>query len=135
MTTDLEDRSRRLEASRVRMRDWMKGTSTQAGETRSTSALPMAARMVERAGNDALRDTAERHPIALVGVAVAGGALIAWARPWRGVLSSALVAGLASQFGARLVSQIPIASVIEAIQGLAQAPTNESTPEGLRPRG
>ena len=134
MSAEHESGSERLAASRLRMRAWMRGTPTD-GETHSHSALPLAARIVERAGNEALRDTAARHPIALVGVAVAGGALLAWARPWRGVLSSALFAGLASQLGTRLVSQIPIASVLEAIQSLAQAPSTESTQEGLRQRG
>jgi hypothetical protein len=98
------------------------------------SPLPAAVSLAEHAGNEALRPTAEQHPLALVGVALAGGALIAWARPWRTVWRAALAAGLVSQLTSRVVAQLPIASLFGAMQGLA-ARREEEPVEGLRRRG
>jgi hypothetical protein len=100
------------------------------------SPLPAAADLAESAGNEALRPTAERHPLALVGVAMAGGALFVWARPWRTLWRAALAAGLVSQLSARVVAQIPIASLFDAIQGLAaRRELDEDPPEGRRHSG
>lgn len=107
------------------------------------SPLPAAAQLAEDAGNEALRPTAEQHPLALVGIAMAGGALLYWARPWRTLWRSALFAGVTSQLAARLVSQIPLASLFDAIQTLvARSPvaarrqaSTEPNPEGLRHSG
>lgn len=113
--TAIDDTALRLEASRRRIRQRMQASRAGA----DPGALATAVRVAEHVGNDALRSTAQRHPLALVGAAMAGGALFVWARPWRTVASSALVAGLMSQFGARLVSQIPLASLFDAVQGVA----------------
>ena len=107
------------------------------------SPLPAAAQLAEDAGNEALRPTAQQHPLALVGIAMAGGAFLYWARPWRTLWRSALFAGVTSQLAARLVSQIPLASVFDAIQTLAARPpsaarrqaSNEPHQEGLRHSG
>lgn len=140
---DMNSASERLDASRARLRDSMRGTRS-AGSAWPGRQLPAAvARLAEHAGNEALRPTAERHPLALVGVAMAGGALLVWARPWRTLWRSALVAGLLSQLTARLVAQIPLASVFDAIQDFAARPAprggespaeSESNQEGLRRR-
>lgn len=131
MSANLDNRSERLAASRARMRAWMRGEPGEDGKEGAAQhggqPLPFALHLANEAGKQALKPTAERHPVALVGVAIAGGALIAWARPWRALLGSALFAGLASQLGARLVSHIPFASVFDAIQTLA-ASTARSEP-------
>lgn len=100
------------------------------------SPLPAAAALAEQAGNEALRPTAETHPLALVGVAMAGGALFVWARPWRTLWRAALAAGLVSQLTARVVAQIPIASLFDAVQALAarRGPVEEPL-EGRRHSG
>lgn len=110
------------------------------------SPLPAAVQLAEDAGNAALRPTAQQHPLALVGIAMAGGAFLLWARPWRTLLRSALFAGLASQLTARLVSQIPIGSMLDAVQDFAaarrpasadaaDAPATYPDQEGLRHSG
>jgi hypothetical protein len=91
------------------------------------SPLPVAARLAGHAGNEALRPTAERHPLALVGVAAAGGAFLLWAKPWRTLLRSALLAGMLSQLGSRLIAQIPLASVLDALQSVTRRPARAGT--------
>jgi len=61
-------------------------------------------------GRTTLRPIASRHPLALVGVAMLAGAVLAWARPWRWALRSALFAGLAPQVASRVVASLPIES-------------------------
>ena len=151
-----EPAARRLQDSRARIRDWMQATTEMrdrpAGAQPSASWLdllgeipvlgkivlgvraalrnspiPVVARLAERAGNEALRPTAKRHPLALVGVAAAGGAFLLWAKPWRTVLRSALLAGMLSQLGSRLIAQIPLASVLDALQSVARRPTSTGT--------
>lgn len=61
-------------------------------------------------GRTTLRPIARRHPVALVGVAMVAGAVLAWARPWRWALRSALFAGLAPQVASRVVASLPIES-------------------------
>lgn len=100
------------------------------------SPLPAAVSLAEEAGNEALRPTAERHPLALVGIAMAGGALIAWAQPWRTAWRAALAAGVVSQLSARLVAQIPVASLVDAVSSLAARREERNEPqEGLRHSG
>lgn len=65
----------------------------------------LVAREVSRA---ALRPIARRHPFALVGAALVVGAALAWARPWRWAVKSALFAGLLPQLVSRVVTSLPI---------------------------
>jgi hypothetical protein len=135
MSANLDHSSERLSASRARMRAWMRGEPGDDGKDGAgprSGPLPLALHLANEAGKQALKPTAERHPVALVGVALAGGALIAWARPWRALLGSAVFAGLASQLGARLVSQIPFASVFDAFQNLAAPAGSEPSPTTCR---
>jgi len=66
------------------------------------SALPGIAVMAADAANAALRPIAQRSPLRLVlGAAVVGG-MLAWSRPWRRIVTPALMAAVLP----RLVSQI-----------------------------
>jgi hypothetical protein len=52
----------------------------------------------------------DRHPLALVAVAAVAGAGLAWARPWRWAIRSALFAGLLPQLTTRVVASLPLES-------------------------
>lgn len=54
-----------------------------------------------------VRPVAQRHPLVLLGGAVVVGAMLAWSRPWRRVLTPALVAGLLPQFARSALTQVP----------------------------
>ena len=73
------------------------------------------AREVSRA---AARPIAGRHPFALVAVAAVVGAALAWARPWRWALKSALFAGLLPQFASRMATALPIEDWINVLGSL-----------------
>ncbi len=66
------------------------------------SALPGIAVMAADAANAALRPIAQRTPLRLVLVAAAVGGMLAWSRPWRRIVTPALMAAVLP----RLVSQI-----------------------------
>ncbi len=78
-------------------------------------------------GRTTLRPIASRHPLALVGVALLAGVVLAWARPWRWALRSALFAGLAPQVASRVVASLPIESWLTMLGTLFT-----STPAGTQ---
>jgi len=61
-----------------------------------------------------LRPIIQRNPIALVVGAVVVGGLLAWARPWRGLLKPAIFAGLVPHLVSRLVANVPTESWMSA---------------------
>ena len=79
-------------------------------------------------GRTTLRPVANRHPLALVGLAVLAGAVLAWARPWRWALRSALFAGLAPQVASRVVASLPIESWLTMLGTLFTSTPAPSTP-------
>ena len=78
-------------------------------------AATLVAREVSRA---ALRPIAGRHPFALVAAAAVVGAALAWARPWRWALKSALFAGLLPQLASRMATALPIEDWINVLGSL-----------------
>lgn len=50
---------------------------------------------------------AQRHPLLLVTAALVAGGLFAWSRPWRWLLSPALLAGLMPQLFATAMARVP----------------------------
>ena len=76
----------------------------------SQNPLRPVALVAAEAANAVAKPLALRHPVALVLVAAAGGAALAWARPWRWALRSALFAGLAPQVASRVVANLPVES-------------------------
>ncbi|MBA3057853.1 MAG: hypothetical protein KJ614_13400 [Gammaproteobacteria bacterium] len=83
-----------------------------AGETVKTVVQPLA----------------QRHPIGLVVGAVLVGGVLAWARPWRLVFTSSLLAGLLPQLLSKAVTQIPIKSWMTVLTELLKQPQPTQEP-------
>ncbi len=95
---------------------------------------PVAGVAVE-ASDAVIQPLAQRHPLALVGVAALAGASLVWSRPWRWALRSALFAGLLPQLASRVVSSLPIESWINMVSSaLAAAPGSRPTPNPSTPQ-
>lgn len=76
------------------------------------------------ASNAVVRPLAQRHPLLLVLAAGLLGAGLAWSRPWRWMVRSALFAGLVPQFAARVVARLPLDSWLAMLS---------TTPAATRP--
>ena len=51
----------------------------------------------------------QRRPVVVLGVAVAGGALLVWLRPWRWLWRPAMLAGLVSQIAVHSLARVAAA--------------------------
>lgn len=129
----------RLEASRARLREAMRPTAPEPsadgpdgigrswlrrlrelpviglvadalGAWWSHSTLRPVAQVAAEASSAVAKPLAQRHPIALVLVAGVAGAALAWGRPWRWALRSALFAGLLPQLATQVIAKLPIDS-------------------------
>ena len=83
------------------------------------SGLPFGATLFTASGDALLRPIAKQHPFVLAAAAVAGGAALVALRPWRGLLQGALLSRLAAQWTAQLAAQLPLASLLGALQDAA----------------
>ena len=72
--------------------------------------LHAAGQVAAQASNAVVQPVARRHPLALISIAGALGALLVWSRPWRWALRPALLAGLATQLASRVIANLPIES-------------------------
>jgi hypothetical protein len=64
--------------------------------------------VVGEASNAAVQPLAQSNPITLVVGAAVAGAALAWSRPWRWMLRSALFAGIVPQIATRIISRLPV---------------------------
>ncbi len=79
---------------------------------------------------DAVAPLARRHPLAtLAGAFVVGGAIV-WFKPWRWIVKPALFAGLASQVVTRLVTTMPIDSLLNAMASFGESREPETAGVG-----
>ncbi len=85
------------------------------------------ARLGTQATRDALAPVADRHPLALVGAAALAGGLLAWLRPWRGLLRPALLAGIGSQVASRLIARLPVEHLLDGAIDLFVPDTRSRT--------
>lgn len=100
----------------------------------SQNPLRPVALVAAEVSNAVAKPLAQRHPFALVLAAGVLGAALAWARPWRWVLRSALFAGLVPQVASRVVANLPVESwltLLSAALSNADARTrpDETPPE------
>jgi hypothetical protein len=71
---------------------------------------------------------AQRHPLGLVVGALLLGGVLAWARPWRFILTSSVFAGLLSQLLSKAVAQIPTQSWMAVLTELLKQPARSQEP-------
>lgn len=83
-----------------------------AGETLKTVAQPLA----------------QRHPLGLVAGALLLGGALAWARPWRLIFTSSLLAGLLPRLLSKTVAQIPTQSWMAVLTELLKQPRQSQEP-------
>lgn len=62
---------------------------------------------------------AQRNPVGLVVGAAAFGALFAWSRPWRWIMTPALFAGVLPQIVSKVISQVPPKNWVSIIAAMA----------------
>jgi hypothetical protein len=60
-----------------------------------------------QATQKAVSPLAQRHPLALVTASLLAGAAFAWSRPWRWLISPALLAGLMPQLLSTAMARVP----------------------------
>ena len=149
----------RLEASRARLREAMRPTAPEPSADGPDAGgrswlqrlreLPViglvadalhgwwaqnplrpVALVAAEASNAVAKPLAQRHPIALVLAAAAVGAALAWARPWRWALRSALFAGLMPQVASRVVANLPIESWLTLLSAALSKADAQARPEG-----
>ena len=129
----------RLAASRERMRVSM---TPQADASHSTSPvlgvlkdwwaahpLHVAGVMTADAAKTLIGPVAQRHPIALVAGALVLGGLVVWAKPWRGILKPALLAGLLPQLLSKAVAVVPVESWLAVLSSLTREAAPAAAPE------
>lgn len=125
--------AQRLAASRERMRLSMRKAAPEPRESSGMVADALrdwwsqhpwrvAGTVAADAVKAGLQPVAQRHPIALVLGAVVVGGLIVWARPWRGILRPALLAGLLPQLMSKAMEHLPVESWLAVLSSLAKQP-------------
>ena len=91
--------------------------------------LRVAAMVGGEAARAVFEPAARRRPWLLVAGAVAAGAAVVWARPWRwGLVKPALFTGLVTQFASKALAQVPVASWLAVLSELAPRPGPGASP-------
>jgi hypothetical protein len=85
--------------------------------------LRVAATVLADSAQALLRPLARRHPLALVAAAFVLGGLLAWKRPWRWILTPALVAGLLPQLLSKVLAQTSQRSWLDVLNALIKSAT------------
>ena len=88
-----------------------------AGDAARTAAIPVA----------------ERHPLALVGVAALIGAVLVRLRPWRWLLRRALIAGLLPRLVSRAVASVPVEAWVSGLSAFARTRHEPAAPAYREP--
>ncbi|MEF7614624.1 hypothetical protein V4F39_11950 [Aquincola sp. MAHUQ-54] len=86
------------------------------------------------AARDAAGPLVRRYPLAMVCAALVAGAIVVRIKPWRFVLKSALFAGLASQVASRLVSAVPLDTVVATLMRFANRRGRVDEPQAGDPQ-
>ena len=83
--------------------------------------LRLAALVAGDAGKSVIGPIAQRHPLKLVLGAVLVGGVLAWWRPWRRVVTPALLAGLLPQIMSKVLSNVPVQSWLSVLNTFTES--------------
>jgi type VI protein secretion system component VasF len=120
---DVSSAQRRVESTRARLSEALHAGASQPAPDPLRTVVQAAA----DGANAALRPLAQQHPLWLVGGAAVAGGLVAWSRPWRWPMATALVAGLVPQLAVKVAAQAPTASWLALLSSLASGPARASS--------
>lgn len=87
--------------------------------------MRLATLVATDAAKTLVRPLAQRNPLGLVLGALVVGGVLAWVKPWRGIIKPALFAGLLPQIISRAMAQVPVESWMSVLMTLAQQSTRE----------
>ncbi len=91
--------------------------------------MRMASMVGIEASKTLIRPFAQRHPIGLVAIALLVGGALVWAKPWRGYLKPALLAGLLPQLLSKTMALVPMESWMSILATLTQGPAPQAQAE------
>ncbi|MEO8155490.1 MAG: hypothetical protein ABI605_20675 [Rhizobacter sp.] len=91
----------------------------------SQHPMRLATLVATDAAKTLVRPLAQRNPLGLVLGALVVGGVLAWVKPWRGIIKPALFAGLLPQIISRAMAQVPVESWMSVLMTLAQQSTRE----------
>jgi len=74
-----------------------------------------------------VQPTAQRHPLGLVGGALVVGGLLAWSRPWRWILTPALLASVMPQLVSKLIGRMQPLSLVTLLAELMQKKSGQAS--------
>lgn len=84
--------------------------------------------LASEAAKTVMQPLAQRHPFGLVVGALLAGCVLAWARPWRVIFTSSLLAGLLPQLLSKAVAQIPVQSLMAVLTDLLKQSRRSQEP-------
>ncbi len=86
----------------------------------ATHPLRPALMLTLQATQTAVSPLAQRHPLALVAASLVAGAAFTWIRPWRWLISPALLAGLMPQLLSTAMARVPGPAWMAVLASLAK---------------
>jgi hypothetical protein len=96
--------------------------------------LRLASMVAADATSAVVRPMAQRNPIALVLGALVVGGLMAWSRPWRWLLTPALLAGLVPRIFSKAMAMVPPQSWMAMLAALTQDDRQPTTSSAQAPQ-
>lgn len=98
----------------------------------SQHPMRLAGMVAANATSAVVRPVAQRHPLTLVLGALVVGGLMVWSRPWRWLVTPALLAGLVPQIFSKAMAMVPPQSWMAVLAALTQEFRPEPAPQGMQ---
>ncbi|WP_088283122.1 hypothetical protein [Ideonella sp. A 288] len=96
--------------------------------------MRIAVEVLAEALQSLLRPVAQRHPVGLVLGAMLTGALLAWGRPWRWILTPTLLATLLPQLFAKVTAKVTSAGWLSVLATVASLAARQTSAPPSSPR-